>query len=355
MTLTSVPAALQPQASLQPHNTLAVDAQAAFFIEVFDLESLEHCLRWFKAHNKNLQGSGLPTLPLLLLGGGSNLVLSGDFPGLALKLQLSGLEVVDENDDHVWLKVGAGENWHQLVAYCLSFHWWGLENLALIPGNVGAAPVQNIGAYGVELQDHFSELSAVEISSGVTVNFDRDACGFGYRESVFKQRLKDQYIITSVTLKLDKTPQLKIDYPVLRQHFANRALEHISPMDVFDVVCEIRSAKLPDPAVIPNVGSFFKNPMVSGAEYEFLQQKFPDVVGFVQEQDQVKLAAGWLIDQAGWRGRELGPARVHADQALVLTNPGQGSGPQVLALANAVVADVQARYGVSLEIEPRVY
>jgi len=347
----SPPATLVPGASLQAHNTLGVQACADYFIAVQDTDALAHTLQWYKQENKDRN----KTMPLLLLGGGSNLVLSGDFHGLALKLQLLGREVIDENDQHVWLKVGAGENWHELVCHCMNFHWWGLENLALIPGNVGAAPVQNIGAYGVELQDCFSELSAVEISSGVTVNFDRNACRFGYRDSIFKQQFKDQYIITSVTLKLRKEAALKIDYPVLQQRFADQNLDSIAPSDVFDAVCDIRSSKLPDPAQIPNVGSFFKNPVVSAAQFEHLQTEFEGIVGFVQGQNQVKLAAGWLIDQAGWRGRAIGPARVHSEQALVLTNPGRGTGPEVLLLAQAIVDDVAARYGVSLEMEPRVY
>jgi len=345
------PATLVPGASLQAHNTLGVQASADYFIAVQDLEVLAQTLQWYKQENKNR----VQPMPLLLLGGGSNLVLSGDFHGLALKLQLLGRDVVDEDEEHVWLKVGGGENWHELVCHCMNFHWWGLENLALIPGNVGAAPVQNIGAYGVELQDCFSELSAVEISSGVTVNFDRDACRFGYRDSIFKKQFKDQYIITSVTLKLNKDAGLKIDYPVLQQRFVDRTVASIAPAEVFDAVCDIRSSKLPDPAQIPNVGSFFKNPVVSAAQYERLQASFEGIVGFVQEQNQVKLAAGWLIDQAGWKGKVMGPAKVHPEQALVLTNPGHGTGPEVLLLAQAIVDDVYARYGVRLEMEPRVY
>jgi len=345
------PATLVPGASLRAHNTLAVSATADYFIAVQDTESLMHTLQWYKQENKDRSQS----MPLLLLGGGSNLVLSGDFHGLALKLQLLGRDVIDEDDQHVWLKVGSGENWHELVCYCMNFHWWGLENLALIPGNVGAAPVQNIGAYGVELQDLFSELSAVEISSGVTINFDRDACRFGYRDSIFKQQFKDKYIITSVTLKLRKEAVLKIDYPVLQKRFIDRPQGSIAPSEVFDAVCEIRSSKLPDPAQIPNVGSFFKNPVVSAEEFERLQENFEGIVGFVQEQNQVKLAAGWLIDQAGWRGRAMGTAQVHSEQALVLTNPGQGTGPEVLQLAQAIVDDVETRYGVRLQMEPRVY
>lgn len=288
------------------------------------------------------------------LGGGSNVVFAGDFPGLIIRIQIQGREIVDENSEFVWLRVGAGENWHQLVEYCIDSQLWGLENLALIPGTVGAAPVQNIGAYGVELCDCFEELRAVEINSGVAVTFIREACGFGYRDSIFKGKLKGQYIITSVTLKLSKQPRMVCDYPALQQHFKRLGVALESPRQIYNAVCEIRQSKLPDPVEIPNAGSFFQNPLVSEAKYKQLQQQFPGIVGYPQDHQMVKLAAGWLIDNAGWRGFNEGGVGVHEKQALVLINPGHAKGKTLLALAAKIQHDILIRYDVSLAIEPQV-
>ncbi len=339
---------ITPNFDLQPHNTLAVPAVARYGVAVQSLEELQAVLNWRKAHVKE-QGP----LPLLILGGGSNLVLRGNFEGLAIQVQLHGIEQSREDGDHIWLQVGAGQNWHGLVEYCMQFHCWGIENLALIPGNIGAAPIQNIGAYGVELKDIFAELSAVDIESGVEVIFECDACEFGYRDSVFKGRFKDRYIITSVTLKLDKHPCTNVTYPALANAFAEG--EEVTPLAVFNKVCLVRRSKLPDPAVIPNVGSFFKNPVISAESCRVLQESYPGMPAFVIDQNQVKLAAGWLIDQAGWRGRSVDGIVVHQEQALVLTNPDGLPGKRVLMAADLIVADVKSRFGVALEMEPRVY
>lgn len=242
-------------ADLQPFNTLGVAAQADYFVEVKSLDDLTRVLQWRKEQTVNADRD----IPILVLGGGSNLILAGDFHGLVIKMAITEKEVIQEDEHHVWLRAGAGENWHELIRYCMGFHYWGLENMALIPGSVGAAPIQNIGAYGVELCDVFAELSAVEISSGVSVNFDRDACRFGYRDSIFKQRFKDRYIITSVTLKLPLDSEPLIRYPALKQYFAERNIEQPNHFQVFDAVCDIRSSKLPDPVELPNVGSFSKS------------------------------------------------------------------------------------------------
>lgn len=326
-------------------NTLAVPARARFMAEVRSPEALQQVLRWYRAQT--------PALPLLVLGGGSNIVLCGDFPGLVIHMLIAGIDEVQEDANHIWLAVGAGENWQRLVAFCMDYHYWGIENLALIPGTVGAAPIQNIGAYGVELCDIFAELRAVEISSGVEVIFEPEACQFGYRESVFKQQLRDRYIIVQVTLRLRKQPTPQLGYPELRAELQDAA--EVTPAQVYAAVCALRRRKLPDPAIVPNVGSFFKNPVVSAAEFSLLQTRYPLMPAYRLDDGRVKLAAGWLIDQAGWKGAQQGPAAVHDRQALVLTNPGRGDGRQVLALAQAIAADVQARYGVQLEMEPRVY
>jgi UDP-N-acetylmuramate dehydrogenase len=317
--------AILPAASLDALNTLAVPAIADFLAQVDSVAQLQAVLLWWRQQ----QSRGVQPRPITPLGGGSNVVLAGDLKGLVLRLNILGREVIQEDDKHVWLRVGAGENWHTFVTFCMNFHYWGLENLALIPGSVGAAPIQNIGAYG----------------------------RFGYRDSVFKQHLKDRYIITSVTFRLNKQPQTLCTYPALQQYFNDQQLDpsSVSPQQVFDAVCTIRNQKLPDPALIPNVGSFFKNPVVSEAQFAELSQQHPGLVGYSHGEGQVKLAAGWLIDRAGWRGYQQGAVGVHKEQALVLVNPGRGQGKEIISLAAEIQTDIQTKYGVSLEIEPRVY
>lgn len=334
-----------PHFDLQKFNTLAVPAIADWYVQVgSDQELIQVLSRAREEH-----------WPLLVLGGGSNLVLRGDFPGLVIHQQTLGKTLVQERDDSVWMRVAAGENWHQLVEYSLAQGFYGLENLSLIPGSVGAAPIQNIGAYGVELKDVFAELSAIEIASGLSVNFTAESCQFSYRDSVFKQALKDKYIITSVTFKLSRQPQLVLDYPALREALGAIPADEITPELVSRAVIEIRQSKLPDPDEIPNVGSFFKNPVVSHAQFAVLKAEFPDVVAYPLGTVGVKLAAGWLIERAGWRGRSFAGAKVHSRQALVLTNPEHLPGQAVLELAAAISTDVKAQFGVQLDMEPRIY
>ena len=334
-----------PHFNLQKSNTLAVPALAQYFVSVKTDDELREALTFARTEK----------LPLLLLGGGSNIVLRDDFPGLVIQIKSQGRDVIDENNEYVWLKVAAGENWHQLVEYSLDNSLYGLENLSLIPGSVGAAPIQNIGAYGVEIKDLVTELTAIEIRSGLPVTFTNESCQFGYRDSIFKQSLKDQYVITSVTFRLSKQPCVNLTYPALRAIFTDRAESDISPQDVSAAVVAIRQSKLPDPALIPNVGSFFKNPVIDRAQFESLLGTYPKIVAYPATNDQVKLAAGWLIDQAGWRGKAAAGAVVHEQQALVLTNPSRLSGSVVLALADAVKQSVYEQFGVMLEMEPRIY
>ena len=334
-----------PHFNLQKFNTLAVPALAQYFVSVKTDDELREALAFARSEN----------LPLLLLGGGSNIVLSTDFPGLVVQIKSQGKEVVNENDEFVWLKVAAGENWHQLVEYSLDNALYGLENLSLIPGSVGAAPIQNIGAYGVEIKDWVAELSALNIRSGLSVTFTNESCQFGYRDSIFKQSLKDQYVITSVTFRLRKQPQLNLTYPALKAALDHIAEGEITPQQVSAAVIDIRQTKLPDPTLIPNVGSFFKNPVIDQQQFEALQAENPAIVSYPAAANQVKLAAGWLIDQAGWRGREIGGAMVHEQQALVLTNPGKLSGQVVLELADMIKQSVLEQFGVRLEMEPRIY
>jgi UDP-N-acetylmuramate dehydrogenase len=332
-----------PHFNLQKLNTLAVPAIADYFVAVHNDSELREALAFSRTEN----------LPHLLLGGGSNIVLQSDFPGVVIQLKSQGKELIAEDENFVWLKVSAGENWHQLVEYTLAEGFYGLENLSLIPGSVGAAPIQNIGAYGVEVKDLISELTALEIRSGLTVNFTNESCRFGYRDSIFKHTLKDQYVITSVTFCLAKTPRPNLSYPALQHALAG--VEKPTPQAISDAVIAIRSEKLPDPALIPNVGSFFKNPIISTGQLSVLRSKYPDIVSYAVNEDSAKLAAAWLIDRAGWRGKTADGAQVHVQQALVLTNPQHLYGSAVLALAKRVQDSVYAEFGVSLEMEPRVY
>lgn len=334
-----------PHFNLQKFNTLAVPAVAQFYVSVKTDDELREALTFARTEK----------LPLLLLGGGSNIVLRDDFPGLVVHIKSSGKEIVGENDEFVWLKVAAGENWHQLVEYSLDNALYSLENLSLIPGSVGAAPIQNIGAYGVEVKDVVAELSALNISSGLMVTFTNESCLFGYRDSIFKNSLRDQYVITSVTFQLRKTPKLVLSYPALRAELPSTPEQEITPEQVSAAVISIRQSKLPDPDDIPNAGSFFKNPVIGVGQFDALKAQYTSIVSYPVDSHHVKLAAGWLIDQAGWRGKQVDGAAVHDLQALVLTNPNKSSGAAVLALAEQIQATVLKQFGVELELEPRVY
>jgi len=290
---------------------------------------------------------------LRVLGGGSNVVLPRVLDDLVVRVGVPGIRLLEARADAWIVEAGAGVSWHGLVSACLEQGWDGLENLALIPGTVGAAPVQNIGAYGVELKDRFLGLSAWDVRRGEMVNMDASACRFAYRDSRFKQEAPGRWLIVSVRLALPRPWQPVLDYPDLRRH---DALAHgaagVTARQIYEAVCAIRRAKLPDPAVQGNAGSFFKNPLVGAATYQALAARFPGLVGYAQPDGRYKLAAAWLIEQCGWKGQSLGPVGMHARQALVLVNHGGASAADVLALAAAVQASVAERYGVQLEPEP---
>ncbi|MFI2810013.1 UDP-N-acetylmuramate dehydrogenase [Microbulbifer sp. JSM ZJ756] len=336
---------IQADVDLQPYNTLAIAARAAHFAQVENLDQLREALEF--ARRKKL--------PILPLGGGSNIVLTGNFPGLVIHLDNPGLEV-REQGERTLVTAGAGENWHQLVMATVDRGLGGLENLALIPGRIGAAPIQNIGAYGVELRDSFSSLEALHIATGEIHIFSASDCEFGYRDSVFKGRARDQYIITSVSLELHGEWHPRVDYPALQQYFREQQIDSsgLTPRAVAEAVIAVRNSKLPDPAQIPNAGSFFKNPIIDGDLYRELKKAHPDLVAY-EVGERWKLAAGWLIDRAGWRGKRQGAVGVHERQALVLVNPGHGAGAEVTGLAQEIAADIHAKYGVELEPEPRFY
>lgn len=336
---------IERNVDLQPLNTMAIAARADYFARVANLEQLREALQFARDRK----------LPILPLGGGSNIVLTGDYPGLVIHLDIRGLDLSRDGQGTV-VTAAAGENWHRLVMHTVKRQLGGLENLALIPGRIGAAPIQNIGAYGVELRDTFRDLQALHIPSGELHKFSAEDCSFGYRDSVFKGPVRDQYIITRVRLQLPDDWRAHIEYPALRQYFAERQIEtaELTPAQIAEAVIAIRNSKLPAPDKIPNAGSFFKNPVVDADQYQALKAAHPDLVAFALG-DRWKLAAGWLIDRAGWRGRRSDAVGVHDRQALVLVNPGRGTGAQVTGLAAEIAADIRAKFGVELEPEPRYY
>jgi len=299
-----------------------------------------------------LAQTGWADTPRLILGGGSNIVLTCDPPGMVLKVQITGRELVSE-DASAWLvRAGAGEPWHDFVRWTLAQGWPGLENLSLIPGTVGAAPIQNIGAYGLELSERFECLHAVSLDTGRMRRFDLAECRFGYRDSVFKQAEAGRWLISSVTFRLPKVWKPVLAYAELAREVALRASQDPDPMQISDAVIAVRQRKLPDPTVIGNVGSFFKNPVLDAAHFGGLLASHPDLPHYPQPDGSYKVAAGWLIDRCGWKGRSLGPVGCYERQALVLVNLGDATGADVLRIAAAIQNDVEARFGLRLESEP---
>ena len=291
------------------------------------------------------------SLPMLVLGEGSNTVFTQDYTGMVLLSRLRGIELLEQSNRSVQLRVASGENWHDLVHHCVNQGWYGLENLALIPGLVGAAPIQNIGAYGGEIKDFIKSVEFTDLSDGNAQILQASQCDFAYRDSIFKHQLADKVFITALTLQLSKQPRINISYPALSQYFEGQSAPTAN--QVFAAVCKIRSSKLPSPADIPNVGSFFKNPIISKIQHDELKQDHPLLPGFPVK-GGCKIAAGWLIEQAGWKDKVIEQVRVHRDQALVIINPDKVSGTKVLNFARTIQADIRAKFGIDLEIEPRI-
>lgn len=331
-------------ADLGPHNTLSVPAKCRHLTSANSLDGLIEAVADARAES----------LPFLVLGEGSNTVFVGDYHGTVILNRLLGLEVVKESDSSVFVRVAAGENWHSFVEHCVENAWHGLENLALIPGTVGAAPIQNIGAYGVEVKDTIVSVEALDLDTLQVDQITNKDCRFAYRESRFKRAWSNTKIVTSVTFKLSKvTSSLVFSYPALKERAKKLAQGELTLKDVFNGVVSLRSEKLPDPKNIPNAGSFFKNPIVDVQTYHALKEKYPKMVAFEQG-NAMKLAAAWLIDSAGWKAREIHGVRVHHNQALVITNPEGMSGLAIENFAKEIQSDIKGRYGVQLEIEPRL-
>lgn len=336
--------AMQQHVDLKPYNTFGIAVKAdrlARFSTVAELRTL-------------LATPEVKSAPLLILGGGSNILFTQDFHGTVLLNEMPGIAVVQENEDHVWVKAGAGVVWHEFVQQCVDHGWGGVENLSLIPGKVGAAPMQNIGAYGVEIKDTFSSLEAMRVADGEVITFDKAACAFGYRESFFKREGKGQYVILSVTFRLNKKPVLNTSYGNIKQELDSMGIAQPTLRDVSNAVVAIRRSKLPDPAVLGNAGSFFKNPVVQVALADRIKAEHGDLVTYPAGDGLVKLAAGWLIERAGLKGYSLGTHAVHDRQALVLVNRGGATGHELYALSEHVLRTVKARFGVDLEREVNI-
>jgi len=332
---------LQEHVSLKALNTFHVAARARYYAAIKDLQTLQ-ALVADKTWNQ---------WPWLVLGGGSNLLFVKDFEGVVLRMALDGVATVKEDRHHIWVKAGAGISWHALVLHCVAHEYAGIENLSLIPGTVGAAPIQNIGAYGVELSNVFDSLEAMELCSGAIRTFDKADCAFGYRDSVFKQTLKGQYIILNVTLKLAKQPTFQVAYRGLQDTLEAMQVANLSIKAVSDAVIRLRQQKLPDPTVLGNAGSFFKNPLLTRHQLAQLQQQHPHLPHYDQPDGSVKVSAAWLIEQCGWKGKRQGAVGVYDRHALVLVNHGEGTGAEVQELAQTIQRSVQDTFGIALAPE----
>lgn len=317
---------------------MGVSALAKTFIRFSTPEELREAVKY----------SAERTEPVLILGGGSNILFAADFEGIVLQNSIEGFRVVSETSEEVVIKIGAGENWHDVVKKCVDNNWGGIENLALIPGTVGAAPIQNIGAYGVELKDVFVGLEALHLDKLENHNYNLAECKFGYRDSIFKQVLKGKVVITSVTLRLEKNALPNYKYAALKSWLEEKGIEKPTINDVFEAVIEVRQSKLPDPTQIGNNGSFFKNPVIPVFHFEELKQQYPDIPSYPVTQHLVKVPAGWLIETAGWKGYRSGDAGVHDKQALVLVNHGSATGREIFQLSESIKEDIEKKFGISL-------
>ncbi len=334
---------IQENISLKPYNSFGIDVKASYFAEI----SVEvDLIKLFKQEIVKSQ-------KLLVIGGGSNVLFTQDYDGLVVKISIKGIQS-ETIGDNVLVTAGAGEVWNDFVNYCVAHHFAGVENLSLIPGTVGASPIQNIGAYGVELKDVFESCTAFEIKTGKIKTFSYADCHFGYRESIFKGELKGQYIITAVTFRLSAEAKINTSYGAIETELLNRGIEKPNIADVSAAVSHIRVSKLPDPSTIGNAGSFFKNPVIEKYEFADIVAKHPDVVHYATADDKIKLAAGWLIEQCGWKGKVVGQTGTWKNQALVLVNHGQATGTEVYNFSEQIIDSVKSTFGVTLEREVNI-
>ena len=339
----------QQNISLRQYNSFGIDVKAKYFAafsSVDELKELNHQTTNYKLQTTN---------PVLILGGGSNILFTKDFEGYVLKNELKGIELIKEDETYFYVKAAAGENWHQFVMHCIQNNYAGVENLSLIPGNVGASPMQNIGAYGVEIKDVFESLEAFHLHENYLQKFSLEDCGFGYRESIFKRKYKNEFVIISVTYKLKKQPIFNTSYGAIEQELEKMGVKELSIQNISQAVINIRSSKLPNPAEIGNAGSFFKNPEIPKSKFEILKNKFEKIVGYELPNGNVKLAAGWLIEQCGWKGYRKGDAGCNAMQALVLVNYGNAKGAEIYNLSTEILQSVKDTFDVDLEREVNVF
>ena len=335
-------AKLTPNIGLKHRNSFGLDSIAELACEISSVDQLPPLMQELRDRK----------LAWRVLGSGSNVVLPDSLPGATLLINILGQELVKSDDANSWLEVGAGVNWHELVAWTLEHNLPGLENLALIPGTVGAAPIQNIGAYGVEVEEYIDSIEAFDSAAHAFVTLPKEACQFTYRDSYFKQN-PNRFIVTKVVFKIPKAWQARLQYADLAKQFANTNSTP-SAKQIFEAVCAIRSNKLPDPKVIGNAGSFFQNPIIDHQQYEELVTRFPNIASYPDAAGKRKLAAAWLIDQCGFKGKRIGPVGVYENQALVLVNYGGGTSTDILALAKIIQEEVLGKFGVQLEIEPNI-
>lgn len=336
---------IQQNVSLQPYNTFGVAVNADYFCEITTIDELKQALKFAKENQQKI----------MFLGGGSNVLFTKDFDGLVILLSLKGIseEIVDEN--HILVSAKAGENWHEFVQYCLDKNYGGLENLSLIPGNVGTSPMQNIGAYGTEIKDIFHSCTALNIQSGTIETFNLEQCRFGYRDSLFKQEGKGKYVILEVRFLLTtKRHSIKVEYGAIRSELDKMGVATPTIQEVSKAVIAIRESKLPDPKKIGNAGSFFKNPVISKSQYEKLQNEFETIPGY-PSQDEIKVPAGWLIENAGWKGKQIENVASYQLQALVLINAtGRATGEEIFDFSSKIIQSIQEKYGITLEREVNI-
>ncbi len=332
---------IQKNISLKPYNTFGINVMATEFIKINSLENLKELIQ--------------KRSDFFILSGGSNLLLTKNIDKLVIHLNLKGIEIIDSNEDEVFVKAQAGENWHEFVLWCIAHDFGGIENMSLIPGNVGTTPIQNIGAYGIELKDSMHELESLEIESGRLKKFSNQSCQFGYRNSVFKNKQKGKYIITSVTFKLTKKEhKLNSSYGAIQLELEKNNIKNPTIADISNAVITIRQSKLPDPKELGNSGSFFKNPVILKHQFRQLQHKFPEAPHYIISETEVKVPAGWLVEQCGFKGKRFGDAGVHKNQALVLVNYGNATGQEIFDLSKRIQREVLKKFDVSLEAEVNI-
>lgn len=340
----SPPDIFRRDVDLAPFNTLGISARAERFAEIETLSGIRQVLHHPEARER----------PLHILGGGSNVLILGDVEGVVVRVDIRGREVIRKEGDSVWVRAGAGENWHELVRWAVERGWGGIENLALIPGTVGAAPIQNIGAYGAELSEVFERLTAVDLESGEKRDFNREECNFAYRDSYFKGEGRGRFMVGEVVLRLSGNPRVNTSYGSLREHLRKKGVDDPGIGDVFEAVVEIRRGKLPDPGDLANAGSFFKNPVIPAARFRELRERYPEMPHYPVGEGRVKIPAGWLIEEAGWKGRRIGPVGTYRQQALVIVNHGGASGKQVWELARKITEEVRGTFGIDLDPEVNI-